>query len=89
MKDPELETYCQRIESHFFQWKGRPGMLAPEDFARVKQWYEEGLRLEAVLEGISEAFRSHQAGRNAEFEQINSLAFCEAFVRAAGERSKY
>lgn len=86
MKDEELEAYCTQIEGHFFRLKHRPGILSPQDFSRVRRWFEEGVSLEAVLDGISEAFRVHHAGRDAEVEEVNSLGYCETFVRRAAER---
>jgi hypothetical protein len=83
MKDTELETYCDQIESFFFRWKGRPGDLSPEDFRRVERWFREGIPLDIVLEGISSAFQAQQAGRNAGVEEVNSLGFCESFVHRA------
>ena len=88
MKDPELEAYCDRIESHFFRWKARPGELCREDFDRVRDWFEEGVPIEAVFEGIAAAFRAQAAGRNAGVEEVNSLRYCEGFVREAWERRK-
>jgi hypothetical protein len=88
MKDAELDAYCNQVESHFFRLKGRPGMLSPEDFVRVRRWYEQGVPVEAALEGISTTFESQQAGRNAGIEEVNSLGYCETFVHQAVERRK-
>jgi hypothetical protein len=88
MKDPELEAYCNQIESYFFQWKAHPGFLSPEDFTRVQSWYENGVPVETVLEGISDAFLANQESRNAGVEDVNSLGFCEPFVESALKRRK-
>jgi hypothetical protein len=88
MKDEQLEAYCSQIESHFFRLKGRPGMLSPEDFARVRGWYEKGVPVEAALEGISTTFESQHAGRSGGIEEVNSLGYCEALVYQAVERRK-
>ena len=88
MKNTGLEAYCSQIESHFFRWKGRPGVLGPEDFNRVQRWYEEGVPLEAVLEAISEAFRARQAGRDGGIEEVNSLGYCDNIVRRTWQRRK-
>jgi hypothetical protein len=88
MKDTNLEAYCSQIESHFFRLKGRHGMLSPGDFNRVRSWYEDGVPIEAVLEGIYTTFESHRAGRNAGVEDVNSLAYCETFINQAMERRK-
>lgn len=87
MKDPQLESYCRRIETFFFQWKGHPGSLSPEDFARVKHWFSEGVSVEAVLQGIDSAFQSLHMGREA--EEVNSLAYCESFVQRASKQRKH
>jgi hypothetical protein len=86
MKDTELEAYCNEIESFFFRWKGRIGNISPDDFQRVEQWYREDIPLETVFEGIAAAFRSQQAGRDFEVEEVNSLSFCESFVRRAADQ---
>ena len=87
MKDAGLESYCRQIEAFFFQWKGRPGSLSPEDFARVKHWFSEGISLEAVLQGIDNAFQSLHSGR--EGEEVNSLLYCESFVQNASRQRKH
>ena len=86
MKDSKFEDYCNQIESFFFRWKGRPGMFSPEDFGRVRQWFDDGIPVEAALDGISDAFRANQASRNAGAEEVNSLGFCEPFVVRASEQ---
>ena len=88
MKDPHLEAYCDQIECFFFRWKKRPGQLSPQDFQRVTRWYEEGMPLEAVLDGISDAFRAQWGGRNGGVEEVNSLGYCESFVRRTLDRRK-
>lgn len=79
MRDPALLAYCERIEREFFRSKGRPGTLSPADFARAEDWYRSGVPLEAALSAIEQAFDSHARGRDREAEEVNSLAYCEAF----------
>ena len=62
MKVEELAAYCDHIEREFFRFKGRPGTLSPSDFSRVRQWFEAGLGLNAVLEGIGAAFEDPVPG---------------------------
>jgi hypothetical protein len=81
LKDPALLSYCERIEHEFFRLKGRAGTLSPADFARACEWHRSGVSLEAALSGIAEAFRMHAAGRDRDVEEVNSLAYCESFVR--------
>lgn len=86
MRDPELVAYCDHVEREFFRFKGRPGTLSPSDFAKVREWFEAGLGLNAVLEGIADAFGERSGGRDLGIEEVNSLAFCEPFVERAVRR---
>jgi len=52
----------------------------------VKQWFSEGVSVEAVLQGIDNAFQSLHSGR--EGEEVNSLTYCEAFVQSASRQRK-
>ena len=88
MIDPEFQDYCDRIESEFFRLKGRRGTLSPRDFALTKEWFEAGVPLRAVLEGLDDAFQSQAAGRDGDTEEVNSLKFCESFVERAMERRR-
>lgn len=88
MKSLDLEAYCEHIEHEFFRLKGRPGTLSPADFARTRAWFEAGVSLETVLEGVAHAFEAQQAGRDAAEEEVNGLAFCEPFVERAANRRK-
>lgn len=84
MKDTKLEAYCDAIENEFFRLKGRPGRLSPEDFRRAGEWYRQGLPLHAALQGIASAFAVRAGGRDQGVEEVNGLAYCEAFV--SGQR---
>lgn len=86
--DPDFVTYCERIEHEFFRLKGRPGTLSTSDFARTRQWFDQGIGLEAVLEGLHGAFHAQSGGRDGETEEVNSLAFCEPFVERALARRR-
>ena len=87
MKDPQLESYCEQIETFFFRWKERPGLFSPEDFALLKKWFSDGVSLDVVLEAIEAAFQSKQSGQ--EVEEVNSLSYCEPFVRQAMAHRKH
>ena len=90
MKNPDLEAYCEHVEHEFFRLKGRPGTLSPADFARTRAWFEQGVPLEAVLEGVTRAFEAQHAGRDSADEEVNGLGFCEPFVeRAASRRGSF
>ena len=88
MKVEELAAYCEHIEREFFRFKGRPGTLSPSDFSRVRKWFEAGLGLNAVLEGIGAAFEARAGGHDLGIEEVNSLSFCEPFVEQAARRRR-
>ena len=86
--DNDFETYCERIESEFFRFKGRRGTLSPADFARTREWFDAGVPLDAALEGLAGAFQTQSAGRDGDSEEVNSLAYCESFVEQAIARRR-
>lgn len=86
--DTDFIAYCEHIEHEFFRLKGRRGTLSPADFARTRAWFDNGVHLEAVLEGLDAAFSAQSAGRDREAEEVNSLAFCEPFVEKAVTRRR-
>ena len=88
MIDLEFQDYCDRVESEFFRQKARTGVLSPRDFALVKNWFESGVPLRVVLEGIDDAFGAQSAGRAGGTEEVNSLSFCESFVERALDRRR-
>ncbi len=83
MIDTDFEAYCERIELEFFRLKGRRGMLSPADFSRTREWFDAGIPIDAVLEGMAGAFQTQSAGREGESVEVNSLAFCDPFVEQA------
>ena len=86
--DTDFINYCEHIEHEFFRLKGRRGTLSPADFARTRAWFDSGIHLEAVLDGLEAAFRAQDAGLNREAEEVNGLAFCESFVEKAMTRRR-
>ena len=88
MKDEALLDYCERVEREFFRLKGRPGTLSPADFARAQGWYRAEIPLEAALDAIERAFRSHAGGRTRESEEVNGLAYCEGFFAKRRDRRR-
>ena len=88
MIDTDFEAYCERIEHEFFRLKGRSGTLSPADFARTREWFDEGVPLDAVLEGVASAFGAQSGGRSGDAEEVNSLAYCEPYVEQAIARRR-
>jgi hypothetical protein len=71
-------------EAAFIRRRGTPFLLSPRDFALLKQWRELGVPLEAVEQGIDDAFsRREERGATG---RINSLSYCRDAVLGAWER---
>ena len=88
MIDSDFEGYFERIEHEFFRLKGRRGMLSPADFSRTREWFDAGIPLDAVLEGMASAFQTQSGGRDGGSQQVNSLAYCDSFVEQAIARRR-
>ena len=59
-REAELSRYIQRLEGLFLQLRGRGVQWSPEDSARARAWFRQGLPLAAVvgaIEGRVKAFR--------------------------------
>ena len=78
------EAYFAAGEAAFIRRRGTPFLLSPNDFALLKQWRQLGVPIEAVEQGIEEAFSRREergaAGR------VNSLTYCRDAVLSAWER---
>lgn len=88
MIDPDFEAYFEKIEHEFFRLKGRRGTLSPADFARTRAWFDAGIPINAVLEGMAGAFQAQSAGRHGDSEEVNGLAYCDPFVEQAIARRR-
>jgi hypothetical protein len=85
MSETEADrAYYAAGEAAFIRRRGTPFLLSPRDFALLKQWRELGVPIEAVEQGIADAFsRREERGATG---RINSLAYCRDAVLAAWER---
>ena len=88
MIDSDFETYFESIEHEFFRLKGRRGTLSPADFSRTREWFDAGIPIAAVLEGMAGAFQTQRSGRDGDSEEVNSLAYCDPFVEQAIARRR-
>lgn len=52
LKHREFLRYARRIEDYFCQKRGAPLMVNPNDFKKIKVWYDEGIPVRAVEQGI-------------------------------------
>jgi hypothetical protein len=85
MSETEADrAYYQAGEAAFIRRRGTPFLLSPRDFAFLKQWRALGVPIEAVEQGIEDAFsRREERGATG---RINSLAYCGDAVLSAWER---
>ncbi len=85
MSETEADrAYYEAGEAAFVRRRGTPFLLSPRDFALLKQWRELGVPIEAVEQGIDDAFsRREERGATG---RINSLSYCRDAVLAAWER---
>ncbi|WP_047489430.1 hypothetical protein [Terriglobus sp. TAA 43] len=81
-------NYFTEIEIRFQQRRGTLLLLSTLDWALIEMWREAGVPLEAVLQGIDDAFDRYDqraqktAGR---VRKVNGLAWCAQAVMAATE----
>jgi hypothetical protein len=80
----EDRSYYQAAEAAFIRRRGTPFLLSPKDFAVLKEWRALGVPLEAIEQGIDQAF-SKREERSAT-GRVNSLTYCRDAVLEAWER---
>jgi hypothetical protein len=80
----EDRQYYQAAEAAFIRRRGTPFLLSPRDFAQLKEWRALGVPIEAIEQGIDQAF-SRREERSA-VGRVNSLAYCRDAVLEAWER---
>ena len=76
MRDPELDSLVQAIESWLTRHAGREHVLSPADFRLARSWLKAGIPLADVLSALD--------GAAAAGEAVRSLAFCRGRVEAGG-----
>jgi len=71
-------------EAAFIRRRGTPFLLSPKDFELLKEWRALGVPIEAIEQGIEDAF-SRREERSA-VGRVNSLSYCRDAVLLAWER---
>lgn len=85
MSETEADReFFAAAEAAFIRRRGTPFLLSSRDFALLKGWRALGVPIEAIEQGIDEAF-SRRSERGAT-GRINSLSYCRDAVLAAWER---
>jgi hypothetical protein len=76
--------YFAAAEAAFIRRRGTPFLLSPKDFSLLREWRALGVPLEAIEQGIDEAFsRREERGATG---RVNSLGYCRDAVLSAWER---
>lgn len=79
-------NYFTEIEEHFQRARGTAlFLLSPLDWALIEHWKNSAVPLEAVLQGIDEAFEKWRS-RKVHRRHINGLAYCAQAVAEAAKR---
>ena len=80
----EDRAFYEAAEAAFIRRRGTPFLLSPRDFALLREWRALGVPIEAVEDGIDEAFtRREERGA---IGRVNSLSYCRDAVLEAWER---
>lgn len=80
----EDREYFAAAEAAFIRRRGTPFLLSPRDFEFLREWRALGVPIEAIEQGIDDAF-SRREERGA-IGRVNSLAYCRDAVLLAWER---
>src|SRR6266545_567303 len=80
----EDRRYYQAVEAAFIRRRGTPFLLSPRDLALLKEWRSLGVPLEAIEQGIDEAFSRRE--EHSATGRVNSLSYCRDAVLEAWER---
>jgi hypothetical protein len=76
--------YYAAAEAAFIRRRGTPFLLSPRDFALLTQWRALGVPIEAIEQGIDDAFSRRQ--ERGAVGRVNSLSYCRDAVLIAWER---
>ena len=81
-------NYFTEIETRFQQRRGTLLLLSTLDWALIEMWREAGVPLEAVLQGIDDAFDKYDQRVQktaSRLRKVNGLAWCAQAVMTATE----
>ena len=85
MSETEADReFFAAAEAAFIRRRGTPFLLSPKDFEFLKEWRALGVPIEAIEQGIDDAF-SRREERGA-VGRVNSLSYCRDAVLLAWER---
>jgi hypothetical protein len=76
--------YYAAAEAAFIRRRGTPFLLSPKDFALLTEWRALGVPVEAIEQGIDDAFSKREEKEAT--GRVNSLSYCRDAILAAWER---
>jgi hypothetical protein len=84
MKDflPPEDVYLNAVNRMLTERFGYPLSLSPRDVAQIMRWYEAGVPLAAVLEGVADALNKKRRSR------LTPLAYCTKTVKSAAKKRR-
>jgi hypothetical protein len=80
----DLLTYFQKVEEGFCGRRGAPLLLSPLDFAKAAEWYDAGVGVDVVLEGLNRYFERLEQ-RKVPLKRAICLSFAEDQILDAME----
>jgi hypothetical protein len=80
---PPVEVYLHAVNRLLTERFGYPLSLSPKDVAQIMRWYNAGVSLAAVLEGVAEALNNKRRGR------LTPLGYCNKTVKSAAKRRRF
>jgi hypothetical protein len=80
----EDRAFFAAAEAAFIRRRGTPFLLSPRDFALLREWRALGIPIEAVEDGIDQAFTRREERQAV--GRVNSLSYCRDAVLEAWER---
>ncbi|OGD71789.1 MAG: hypothetical protein A2Y64_07390 [Candidatus Coatesbacteria bacterium RBG_13_66_14] len=79
---PSEDVYLNAVNRLLAERFGYPLSLSPRDVAQIMRWYNAGIPLAAVLEGVADALNKKREGR------LTPLIYCVKTVKVAAKRRR-
>jgi hypothetical protein len=79
---PPEDVYLSAVNRLLTERFGYPLSLSPRDVAQIMRWYNAGITLAAVLEGVAESLNKKRGGR------LTPLTYCAKTVKVAAKRRR-
>ena len=79
---PPEDVYLSAVNRLLTERFGYPLSLSPRDVAQIMRWYNAGITLAAVLEGVADALNKKRGGR------LTPLTYCIKTVKVAAKRRR-